>query len=167
MKKYRVILREDQRQQLEHVISTGQAPARQQAHARILLKADQSEQGPGWSDEQISQAVEVSLPTIERVRKRFVQEGLEEAIKRRPQPERPQKRKLAGVQEAHLIALSCEPAPEGYQRWSMRLLADRFVVVETGEKVGRETIRRTLKKMNSSPGSKKSGACPDEPAGSL
>ena len=152
MKKYRVILTEEQRQQLQHMISAGQALARQQAHARIMLKADQSEQGPGWSDEQISQALEVSLPTIERVRKRFVQEGLEQATKRRPQPERPEKRKIAGVQEAHLIALSCEPAPPGYQRWSVRLLADRFVVAETGEQVGRETIRRALKKMNSSPG---------------
>lgn len=152
MKKYRVILTEDQRQQLQRLISAGQAPARHQAHARILLKADQGEQGPGWSDERISQALEVSLPTIERVRKRCVQEGFEQALKGRPQPERPEKRKIAGVQEAHLIALSCEPAPAGYQRWSVRLLADRFVVAESGEKVGRETIRRALKKMNSNPG---------------
>jgi len=152
MKKYRVILTEDQRQQLQRVISVGQTPARHQAHARILLKADQGEQGPGWSDEHISQALEVSLATIERVRKRFVQEGFEPALKGRPQLERPEKRKIAGVQEAHLIALSCEPAPQGYQRWSVRLLADRFVVAETGEKVGRETIRRALKKMNSNPG---------------
>lgn len=167
MKKYRVILTEEQRQQADHLISAGHAPARQQTHARILLKADQSEQGPGWSDEQICQAVEVSLTSIERVRKRFVEQGFDDALNRRPQPERPEKRKIAGTQEAHLIALCCEPAPAGYQRWSVRLLADRFVVRETGEKVGRETIRRTLKKTSLSRGSKTSGCYPGERAESL
>lgn len=94
----------------------------------------------------------MSSATIWRARQRFLQHGLEQALDRRPQPERPEKRKIMGVQEAHLIALSCEPAPEGYQRWSVRLLADRFVVLETGEQVGRETIRRALKKTNSSRG---------------
>jgi transposase len=152
MKKYRIALAEEQRQLLQQMIAAGQAPARTLTHARVLLKADEGEQGPGWTDEQISEALEVSPATIQRVRQRFIEAGLEDALKRRPQPERPEKRKLAGVQEAHLIALSCGPAPQGYQRWSMRLLADRFVVVETGEHVGRETIRRALKKMNSSPG---------------
>jgi len=152
MKKYRVRLTGEQRQQLEHLISAGHAPARQQTHARVLLKADEGDQGPGWTDEQISAALEVSAATIQRVRQRFLEQGLEDALTRRPQPERPESRKIAGVQEAHLIALSCEPAPSGYQRWSVRLLADRFVVAETGEKVGRETIRRALKKMNSNPG---------------
>jgi transposase len=152
MKKYRIVLAHEQRQALHQVISAGQAPARSIMHAHILLKADSSEVGPGWSDQHIREALGVGRATIERVRQRFVEEGLEQAITRRPQPERPEKRKIAGAQEAHLIALSCEPAPPGYQRWSVRLLAGHFVVLETGEHVGRETIRRVLKKMNSSPG---------------
>lgn len=152
MKKYIVQLSQEQRQTLQQIVASGVAPARKIMHAQILLKADSSEAGPAWSDGHIQQSFAVGKSTIEHVRKRFVQQGLSEAIERRPQPERPEKRKIAGVQEAHLIALSCGPAPTGYQRWSVRLLADRFVVVETGEKVGRETIRRALKKTNSSPG---------------
>lgn len=152
MKKYLVQLTEEQRHCLRDLIGKGVAPARTIIHAQILLKADSSESGPAWSDEHIQQAFEVGRSTIERIRKRFVEKGLDDALSRRPQPERPEKRKIAGAEEAHLIALSCEPAPQGYQRWSMRLLADRFVVVETGEKVGRETIRRALKKTNSNPG---------------
>ena len=114
MKKYRVILTEEQRQQLEHMISAGHVPARHQTHARVLLKADEGEQGPGWRDDQISAALDVSPATIQRVRQRFLETGLQDALKRRPQPERPEKRKLAGVQEAHLIALSCGPAPQKY-----------------------------------------------------
>ncbi len=91
-------------------------------------------------------------PLWQRIRQRFIEGGLDDARHRRPQPERPEKRKIAGVQEAHWMALSCEPAPQGYQRWSVRVLAERYVVVETGERVGRETIRRALKKRNLNPG---------------
>src|SRR5690349_6556188 len=118
MKKYRIVLTPEQRQALHHVISAGQARARSIMRAHILLKADSSEAGPGWSDQHIREALGVGRATIERVRKRFVEEGLEQAITRRPQPDRPEKRKMAGAEEAHLIALSCEPAPPGYQRWS-------------------------------------------------
>lgn len=152
MKKYIVQLNEEHRQALKQLLGSGVAPARKMMHAQILLKADSSEAGPAWSDEQIQQTFEVGLSTVERVRRRFVEQGLDEALNRCPQPERPEKRKIAGTDEAHLVALSCEPAPAGYQRWSVRLLADRFVVGETGEKVGRETLRRVLKKTNSSPG---------------
>lgn len=152
MKKYRILLSEEHRHLLQQMIAAGQTPTRRLTHARILLKADEGEHGPRWTDEQIHEALEVSLATIQRVRQRFIEHGLEDALHRRPQPERPEKRKIAGAQEAHLIALSCEPAPPGYQRWSVRLLADRFVVGETQEQVGRETIRRVLKKMNSNPG---------------
>ena len=152
MKKYPVYLTAEQRQQLQQVIWAGPARARTLTHARILLKADQSEQGPGWADEQISQALEVSVPTIERVRKRFVEHGLSEAIERRPQPERPEKRILNGKHEAYLIALSCSQKPEGHAQWSVRLLAQKMVELGYVEQVGRETIRVALKKMNSSPG---------------
>src|SRR5579859_2773985 len=139
MKKYRIILSEDQRAVLQQMIAAGQTPARTLTHARILLKADEGEHGPGWTDDQIHEALEVGLATIQRVRQRFIEHGLDDALHRR-QPERPEKRKIAGAQEAHQIALSCDLAPQGYQHWSARRLADRFIVVETGEKVGRETI---------------------------
>ncbi|SRR5712691_10085074 len=152
MKKYIVKLSQQQRQQLQGLIGAGHTSARSLTHARLLLKADQGEQGPGWSDEQISEALEVSVPTIERVRHRFVDHGLQDAVDRRPQPPRPEKRILNGKHEAHLIALSCSQKPEGWTRWSVRLLADRMVELGEVEQVSRETIRRTLKKTNSNPG---------------
>jgi transposase len=146
MKKYGVKLSQDQRQQLEQEVKTGNGPARQLTNARILLKADKGEQGPGWSDEQISEAIEVSVPTIERVRRRFVEHGLPDAITRRPQPERPSKRKIDGEQEAHLIALTCSAVPSGYDHWTMRLLADKMVALGYVEEVSYKTVWETLKK---------------------
>lgn len=152
MKKYLVQLTEEQRQALQQLTGSGVAPARKIMHAQILLKADSSEAGPAWSDEQIQQTFEVGLSTVERVRKRFVEKGLDEALNRRPQPERPEKRILNGKHEAYLVALSCSEKPEGYARWSVRLLAHKMVELEYVEQVGRETIRLALKKMNSNPG---------------
>lgn len=152
MKKYLVQLNEEQRQALRQLIGSGVAPARKIMHAQILLKADSSEAGPGWSDEQIQQTFEVGRSTVERVRKRFVEKGFEDALNRRPQPERPEKRILNGKHEAYLIALSCSEKPEGYARWSVRLLAHKMVELGYVEQVGREAIRQTLKKMNSNPG---------------
>ena len=148
MKKHSIQLTEEQRQALEALISKGQAPARTIAHAHILLKSDEGT----WTDAQISQAFGVSEATIWRVRRRFLEGGLEEALHRRPQPERPEKRKITGEQEAHLVALVCSPPPTGYQRWSIRLVRKHVVELEIVQQVGRETIRQTLKKMNSSPG---------------
>jgi len=152
MKKYQVKLSKEQRQQLEQEVKTGSGPARQLMHARILLKADEGEQGPAWSDEQIRQAVEASVPTIERVRRRFVEAGLRDAISRRGQPERPSKRKIDGEQEAHLIALACSAVPCGYEHWTMRLLADSMVALGYVEEVSHKTVWETLKKTNSSRG---------------
>jgi transposase len=152
MKRYRVQLSKEEHQQLEQEVKTGQGPARQLLHARIVLKADEGEQGPGWSDEQISEALEVSVPTIERVRRRFVEQGLQEAITRRRQPERPSKRKIDGEQEAHLIALTCSAVPAGYDHWTMRLLADKMVALGYVEEVSYKTVWETLKKTNSSRG---------------
>ncbi len=152
MKKYLVQLTEEQREVLRQLIGSGVAPARKIMHAQILLKADSSETGPAWPDEQIQQTFEVGLSTVERVRKRFVEKGLDDALNRRPQPERPEKRILNGKHEAYLIALSCSEKPEGYARWSVRLLAHKMVKLEYVEHVGRETIRQALKKMNSNPG---------------
>lgn len=149
MNKYIVKLDAEQRAGLEQQIRSGQAPARTLMHARILLKADSGEDGPNWPDTRISEALEVSMPTIWRVRQRFVEQGLDDALNRRPQPERPSKRIFAGEKEAHLIALTCGEKPQGEGRWSVRLLAERFVKLGEVEAVSHETVRQVLKKANS------------------
>ena len=149
-KKYPVILSETEREELKRLIATGTAPARKLTHARILLKADQSAEGAGWVDEQIAEAVEVSQPTVSRVRKQYFEEGLQAALNRRP-PNRKYHRKLDGEQEARLIALACSQPPEGQARWSLRLLADKLVELEiVEEEISYQTVRRTLKKTLSS-----------------
>jgi transposase len=149
-KTYPVILTEAQREQLKSLIAAGTAPARKLTHARILLKADQStDEGPGWVDEAIAEAVEVSQPTVARVRKQYVQEGLEAALNRRA-PRREYHRKLDGEQEARLVALACGQPPQGQTRWSLRLLADKFVELEAVEEISYQTVGRVLKKTNSS-----------------
>jgi hypothetical protein len=105
-KKYPVILTDTERDDLKRLIAAGTAPARKLTHARILLKADQSPEGPGWVDERVADAVEVSQPTVFRVRKQYVEEGLQAALNRRP-PNREYHRKLDGKQEARLVALAC------------------------------------------------------------
>lgn len=152
MSKYIVQLDAQQHRRLEQLISTGQAPARKLMHARILLKADSGEQGPKWPDTEISAALEVSVPTIWRVRRRFVEQGLDDALNRRPQPERPSKRIFDGEKEAHLIALTCAEKPEGEGQWSLRLLAEKVVKVGEVEQVSHETVRQVLKKTSSSRG---------------
>ena len=152
MKKYQIELTQAQRQALEQLIKAGQARARKIMHAHILLKSDSGEQSPKWPDEEIAHAFDVGASTILRVRKRFVEHGLADAIERRPQPPRPEKRILNGRHEAYLIALSCGEKPPGQERWSVRLLAHKMVEVGYVEQVGRETVRVTLKKMNSNPG---------------
>jgi transposase len=147
MKKYVVKLSEQEREQLQEVISKGKSSARKLLHARILLKADASEQGPSWKDEQISEALEVSVSTIERVRRQFVEEGPEAAISRRPGSGY-RELKIDGEREAHLVALACSKAPSGQGRWTLRLLAQKMVELEYIEQVSYETVRRTLKKMN-------------------
>jgi hypothetical protein len=144
-KRYAVCLADAERNDLKQLIAAGQAPARKLMHARILLKADQSAQGPGETDETIADAVEVSQPTVFRVRRHYVERGLEAALNRRP-PAREYQRKLDGAQEAHLIALACETPPTGQARWSLRLLADKLVELEVVDAVSYQTVRRVLKK---------------------
>jgi transposase len=147
-KKYPVILTQTEREHLKSLIAAGTAPARKLTHARILLKADQSPEGPGWVDEQVADAVEVSQPTVSRVRKQYFQEGLRAALNRRP-PNREYRRKLDGEEEAWLVALACSEPPEGQARWSLRLLADKLVEFEiVEEETSYQTVRRTLKKTN-------------------
>ncbi len=146
--KYTVKLTEHEQHELHQLITVGKASARKLMHARILLKADESAEGAAWSDQRISEALEVSLSTIARVRQRFVEQGLQEAINRRPQPERPHKRNLDGEAEAHLVALTCGPKPEGEGRWTVRLLAEKLVALGYVDQVSYETVRQALKKTN-------------------
>lgn len=144
-KKYIVSLTSPERKQLEALITKGKSPAYKLNHARILLKADISQPQGGWTDSAISQALDISVSTIERVRCRLVEEGLEAAIGRQ-KAQRTKPRRLDGRQEAHLVALSCSDAPEGAARWSLRLLAECMVELEVVETLSHETVRQTLKK---------------------
>lgn len=150
-KKYPVVLNDTQRAELQQVIAAGSAPARHLAHARILLKADQSPHGPAWVDDAIADALEISQSTVSRVRKQFVEQGMLAALNRR-MPRRPYTRKLDGAQEAHLIAVACTPPPAGQARWSLRLLAHKLVELDVVEAVSYQTIRRVLKKTTLSRG---------------
>jgi transposase len=150
-KKYIVTLTEEERQMLHAMLSKGKAAARKLMHARILLKADISSGRPAWSDDEIAHGLEVGRATVERVRKEFVEEGMEAALERR-KPRRLYGRTLDGDGEAHLIALACQKPPEGRSRWTLRLLADRMVQLEYVEQVCYQTVRRTLKKTNLSLG---------------
>lgn len=145
MKKYLVTLMDEERRGLEQLIRRGKAAARKLTHARILLKADSGSGGPCWDDATIAETLEVGIATVERVRKQFVEAGLEAALTRR-KPQREYQRKLDGDGEAHLIALACGEAPEGRARWTLRLLADRMVALEYVDTVSHETVRQTLKK---------------------
>jgi len=142
--KYAVYLSEVERAELRTLIGHGVAPAREVAHARILLKADQGDGGPGWDDAAIAGALELCARTVARVRQQYVTQGLEAALTRR-MPERVYVRKLDGQQEAHLIALACSTPPTGRERWSLRLLADALVRLELVDTVSHETVRQTLK----------------------
>jgi transposase len=150
-KKYPVILTDADRTRLSDLIAAGTAPARLLMHARILLKADQGPQGPAWVDDTIADAVEVSQPTVARVRKQFVEQGLDAALNRRA-PRRVYQRKLDGAQEAQLVALACSKPPTGQARWSLRLLADKLVELDIAADVSYQTVRRILKKTSSSRG---------------
>ncbi len=143
--KHEVILSEEQRFLLHQLISKGNAPVRQQAHARILLKIDRSTPGPRWTDEQIAEAFEMSRYTVIRIRERFMNQGLDDALNHRHHSQ-PGTHALDGEQEAHLIALSCSPAPVGQARWTLRLLAGRMVELGYAEHVSHETVRQVLKK---------------------
>jgi transposase len=150
-KKYIVTLTAAERRMLQEMLSRGKAAARKLVHARILLKADAGPAGPGWNDDAIAEGLDVGRATVERVRKEFVEDGLEAALERR-KPRREYERALDGDGEAHLIALACQKPPEGRSRWTLRLLADRLVALEYVEQVSYQTVRRTLKKMNLSLG---------------
>lgn len=143
-KKYIVRLSKEEREQLQDLTTKGKAAAYKIMHAHILLKADAD--GPNWKDEQISDAFNVSLRTVELVRQRLVERGFEAALNRKKQDRPSRTPTFDGEAEARLIALGCSTPPEGHARWSLRLLADKAVELEIVESVSYETVRRTLKK---------------------
>lgn len=141
-KRYEVKLADTERDHLKNLVSAGVEKARKLTRARILLKANEE-----WTDKQVHEALDVGEATVERIRKRYVEEGLDVALNRKP-TSRQYERKIDGKTEAHLIAMVCGDAPEGYARWSLRLLSERLVTLEQVEieSVSHETVRRALKK---------------------
>lgn len=156
VKKYMVDLTDEERAELIKFTTTGRHAADRITRARILLKADRNQPDGGWLDTEIAEALDVGVTTIERVRRRFVEVGLPDALKRQPGGGR-KTRCLNGEAEAHLVALACSDPPEGRARWTLQLLADQMVVLKYVESVSHETIRKTLKKTNSSLGNKSVG----------
>jgi transposase len=149
-KKYLVTLTPEERHWLTALLSAGKRSALALTRARILRKADQAPGGPAWEDAEIAQALDCGLRTVERVRQRFVERGPEQALGRKPQDRPSRERKFDGAAEARLIALACSQPPKGRARWTLKLLADRLVELEVFESVSDETVRRVLKKTNSS-----------------
>jgi hypothetical protein len=149
MAKYLVTLTEEERDQLRQLLRTGTRSARKRLHAQVLLQADASSAGANWCDRRIQEAFSVSLATIHRIRQRFVEESLDSALVGRPMPQRPQKTKIDGKLESHLVALACSDPPAGRGRWTVRLLADRLVESGWLKEVSEETVRKALKKTTS------------------
>jgi len=152
MVRYKVTLSVEERQQLEKLVSSGKGAARKLTHARILLLADEGDQGPGRTNVAIGEALGVGERTVERVRKHFVTESLEAALHPRPQPPRPDKIKIKGAVEKQLIQLACSDPPAGRCRWTLQLLADQLVILKCVDGVSHEAVRRALKKTTSRPG---------------
>jgi len=150
--RYKVTLTDEERVLLCKLVSTGKGAARRLMHARILLLADASSDGPGRRDEDIRDATGASLSTIGRARQRFVEESLDAALGPRPAPPRPAKVKIQGDVEKQLITIACDDPPAGQCRWTLQLLADQLVQLNLVEGVSRETVRQALKKTTSNRG---------------
>jgi transposase len=150
VKKYVVRLSDDERQQLATLIRKGSSPAQRLMKARILLKADVSEGGEGWSDNQIIEALETSPSMVYRVRKQLVEEGFEAVLSRKPRATPAVPRIFDGEKEAKLIALACSEPPKGRARWTLRLLENKVVELNIVDRASDSTIGRTLKKIFSS-----------------
>lgn len=148
-KRYRVTLDPSEREELHRLLAKGKADVRRLKHAQILLKADESQDGPAWPDGQIAEAVSCGTATVERLRRRFVEEGLELALSPYRTPRRAYRTKLDGEQEAKLIATACGAPPAGRARWTLRLLADKLVELNVVDSISHEAVRQVLKKTNS------------------
>jgi transposase len=165
VKRYVVRLSVEERERLEAMIRKGKSPAQRLLKARILLKADVSEDGEGWSDSRIIEAVETSVSMVYRVREQLVEEGLEAVLSRKAPAAPAVPRILDGEKEARLIALACSRPPEGYARWSLRLLESKVVELGIVEAASDSTIQRVLKKTRSSRTAANIGSFRPRPAG--
>jgi transposase len=150
MKKYIVELTSEERKQLQQLVKTGKVPGYKIRHAQMLLKVDQGNKGPGWPDAQVTEVFAAHVTTVERLRKRFVEQGLEAALERNKRNN--YAHKLDGDAEAHLIAIACSDPPAGRSEWSLRLLANRLVELSVVDSISYMTVSRTLKKTNLSRG---------------
>jgi hypothetical protein len=147
VKKFVVRLSKEERERLDELVHTGKRSARLLIKAWILLKADASEAGEGWSDSRIAAAMDTSIANVVRTRRQLVEEGFEAVLTRKHSPNSARRRIFDGVAEARLIALTCSPAPAGRARWTLRLLEEKVVELSIVEKASDNTIGRTLKKM--------------------
>jgi transposase len=158
IKKYVVRLSEEERVRLNALIRMGKHPARQLVKARILLKADASDAGEGWSDSQIAAALDTSIDTVARTRQQLVEEGCEAALSRKHSPASARRRIFDGAAEAKLIALACSEPPKGRARWTLELLEEAVVELKIVDRASDNTIGRTLKKIRSGLTSSSSGS---------
>jgi len=152
-----VVLTHEQRERCLELVRSGTAHARSIMHAQVLLKTDRGPEGPGWTDQGISEALGVSTVTVAHTRKVLLDEGLDAALCHYRGPRREYRRTLDGRQEAHLIAMACSKAPKGHKRWSLRLLTKRMVQLDDVDNLSHETVRQTLKKTSFNRGATCSG----------
>jgi hypothetical protein len=145
-KRYVVKLDKGERKELSQLVKKENVAAKKRTHAQVLLLADCTPQGPGWTDEAIAEACQVTVRTVENIRKRLVLEGVEAALNRKPQVRLSRQKILDGGKEAKLIALCCGARPAGHARWTLRLLAERIVELDIVESISHETVRQCLKK---------------------
>jgi transposase len=148
---YKVTLSKTEREELKAIVAKGKHSSLQFRNACILLNCDEGNFGQKLSNKKIAQVLQVNSKTVERLKERFVEEGFDACVDRKPYPFK-QKPKTAGDFEAHLIAISCSKSPKGYARWSLRMLANKMVELNYSEKVSHETVRQVLKKTNLSLG---------------
>ena len=158
--RYRVTLTKEERGELEALTRRGKTHARRFVHARALLLCDAGVDGPAWNVADVAEALGVTSRSIEHLKKRFVEDGLEAALERKPREKPPREVVFDGAFEARLIALACSDAPEGHRRWTVRLLADKAVELKFAESVSHMTVQRALKKTNLSLTSANTGKSP-------
>jgi transposase len=155
--RYRVTLTKEERKELDAMTHRGKTHARRFIHARALLLCDAGADGPAWNVADVATALGVTSRAIEHLKKRFVEDGIEAALDRKPREKPPREVVFDGAFEARLITLACSDAPEGHRRWTVRLLADKAVELKFTESVSHMTVQRVLKKMNLSPISASTG----------
>lgn len=144
---YKVTLTSEEREELNALVNKGQGQARRSRRGRILLMTDEAQENGGWKDADIAKALGAHVRTVERIRQKCVEEGLEAALTH-TRPKKSRRKVLDGATEAHLAQLACTQAPDGHESWRMQMLADKLIELEVVETVSRETVRTTLKKMN-------------------